>query len=158
MKTVPLLFLFLMGVSPSVIAKANCQSYLNTLHNIQAKMRAGYSAAQGVKLAKKERNAYDKWWDCKRGKLKKKSSRKIAKEGNKKALSNARKRTITVQDNAFKPLTSNVTIKAKYPGIKQQAWLDFYQPKAECKSPSNLAIFAACLRDEQRQQRLFEQQ
>ncbi|MDO6427109.1 hypothetical protein Q4489_08805 [Thalassotalea sp. 1_MG-2023] len=144
----------LMG-SSGLHAKTNCSSYETKLNTIQSKQRQGYSASQGVKLAKQERAAYNKWWDCKRGKLKK--ATKKAK-GDKKLLKRELKPKALIKLTTVKPLTNNIRIKAKYHGAKQQAWLDFYQPLAICKSPKKLSTFAKCLKDEERQQLLFEQQ
>ncbi|OKY26016.1 hypothetical protein [Thalassotalea sp. PP2-459] len=147
--------LTLLMVSYGLQAKKNCSSYETKLNNIQSKQRQGYSASQGVKLAKQERAAYSRWWDCKRGNLKK--ATKKAK-GDNKGLKRQFKQKSPITLTAVKPLTNNVRIKAKYQGAKQQAWLDFYQPLAICKSPKKLSTFAKCLKDEQRQQLLFEQQ
>lgn len=136
-------------------AKSNCSSYEAKLKKIQSKQRQGYSAAQGVKLAKQERAAYSKWWDCKRGKLKTKSKKA---KGAKQSVQRSKLRTPSVKPYVIKSLTNTVSIKAKYQGAKQQKWLDYYQPQAECKSPKKLSTFAKCMKDEQRQQALFEQQ
>lgn len=127
--------------------------------NIQSQQRAGYSNKKGRSLAEREQKARDKWWQCQQGKLPKKKRKKAKK----KARSKANARAVNLPP--IKPPTAGtlrfsnkLTIKAKYQGEKQQAWLDYYQQPKKCKIPKSTKTFAYCLEDEQRQQQVFDRQ
>ena len=49
-----------------------------------------------------------------------------------------------------------VVVKGEYSGVKQQAWLDYYQPEKKCKRPKSTQTFAYCLAEKEKQQKLFE--
>ncbi|WP_206483346.1 hypothetical protein [Thalassotalea sp. G2M2-11] len=135
--------------------KQQCQSYLNKFRQVQALQRQGHSNKQARTLASREQKARDQWWQCKQGKLKPKSKRKVS---HKKSQPNTPR---VYHDPQAKPLTSytnEVVIKGAFSGKKQQDWLDFYQPLAKCKRPRSTQEFAYCMEERRRQQQVFEQQ
>ena len=147
--------------------KKKCQSYLDHLRNIQSQQRAGYSNRQGKALAKKEQKARDKWWRCKQGKQVKNNqkTKHKAKERNKRTKQT--KPTITkINPQNFRrkgglntpprALTNTVVLKAKYTGIKQQHWLNFYRQPSRCRVPKSTQEFAFCIENKHQQQKLFE--
>ncbi|MDO6444833.1 hypothetical protein Q4493_03485 [Colwellia sp. 1_MG-2023] len=157
------ILLYLTSCSVWATKKA-CQPYLDKLRNIQSQQRAGYSNKKGRSLADREQKARDKWWQCQQGKLKKNKSKKSkakTKKANKSTTSYSQlsqlSSTAKRKPNALS-FTGSLTIKAKFSGRKQQAWLDYYQQPQKCKQPKSTKIFAFCLEDEQRQQDEFDRQ
>lgn len=134
--------------------KPECQRFYATLENIQSKLRAGYTAKQGRKLKAKEDKAREKWWHCQTNR-----SQKKRKAPSKRHVKNRAEKTTQLSIAEYSTtFTTKVHIKAKYEGKVQQQWLDFYRPAKSCLKPKTLAKFSACLREEQAQQKLFEQQ
>ena len=157
-------FIFYLTSSPVWATKKACQPYLDKLRNIQSQQRAGYSNKKGRSLADREQKARDKWWQCQQGKLKKSKSKKTkrkAKNTNK-AMAGISQFPLVSSTSKHKSkalsFTGALTIKAKFSGIKQQAWLDYYQQPQKCKQPKSTKVFARCLEDEQRQQEEFDRQ
>ncbi|GAA6203912.1 hypothetical protein [Thalassotalea sp. SU-HH00458] len=144
--------------------KKACQPYLDKLRNIQSQQRAGYSNKKGRSLADREQKARDKWWLCQQGKLKTAKNKNTKKKTKKthKAMASIKQlptlHSISKSDPKALSFTSSLTIKAKFKGRKQQAWLDYYQQPKKCQQPKSTKIFAFCLEDEQRQQAEFDRQ
>lgn len=152
-------------VFPILLAtKKACQPYLDKLRNIQSQQRAGYSNKKGRSLAEREKKARDKWWQCQQGKLSKNTRKKSKRETKAKTkIELAKNKLLLTQkfskSNApFFGGANKLTIRAKYQGVKQQAWLDYYQQPKKCKIPKSTQIFAYCLADEQSQQQVFDRQ
>ena len=157
MKFLLLLIFISYFLSVSAIAgKKVCQPYLDKLRNIQSQQRAGYSGKQGRKLADREQKARGKWWACQQGKLPKK------KKSKKKKTAKTKERTVvsysskTSSKKVTQPLTNKLVLRAKYRGIQQQAWLDYYQKPKKCIRPKTTKIFAYCIEHEKEQQLKFE--
>lgn len=149
--------------SPASSAKKRCKPLLEKLRNIQSLQRSGYSQKKGVSLRKREDNARDKWWQCENGRAKKeknntKGSAKASNRKNKKNSNSAVKRKIVINDSTVTPFktTDAVVIKSKYHGEKKRAWLTFYQQPEGCSRPKNLAVFASCSENKQKQRADFE--
>lgn len=143
--------------------KKACQPYLDKLRNIQSQQRAGYSNKKGRSLADGEKKARDKWWQCQQGKLPKNKRKKAKKKS--KFTNEAKASTSSVKPAIYKltktntlSFSSKLTIKSKFQGAKQQAWLDYYQQPKKCKVPQSTKIFAYCLENEQKQQQVFDRQ
>ncbi len=156
-----LLFFLLLSIAPSSNAKKRCKALLDTLHNVQAMQRNGYSAQRAASLRVKEDKARNKWWQCEQGKKVKKKKQGKSKENNKsknkqiKRTYRQKKTTKKSANLAFK--TNNaIVIKSKYQGKKQKAWLKSYHQPSRCKRPKNLAVFAFCSEDKQIQRIHFD--
>lgn len=140
-----------------LLAANKCQSYRDKLDQIQIKQKQGHSAKKSVSLQEQEKKAWQKWMACKQGKLPsttKKTTKKVADE----VVTQAPKKFIPVNTGAPFQSKQALVIKGAYQGIKQQAWLDFYQPLKKCKKPKNTQEFAFCLDDKENQQEKFEAQ
>ena len=157
---VVLVILGVLSFSFSSTAKQSCQKYLNQLHSVQVKQRAGYTIKQGNKLQVQAAKARDQWWRCTKGTLPikkpKKKSKKQKKTKQKKShklkkLKN-KKKTVTKEFN----ISNAITIKNRYKGHQLQAWLNYYQPPKACLRPKTTQRFAYCVEDRQRQQTNFE--
>ncbi|MGJ8691551.1 MAG: hypothetical protein ACSHW0_03650 [Thalassotalea sp.] len=146
-------------MSQIAVAANRCQPYKDKFTHIQRLQKQGHSVKQSITLHERERKAWQKWMDCKKGKLKKKSKSK------KKAASTlilpayqSPKKLIALDPGSVFDNKKGVTVKGKYSGKKQQAWLDFYQPLEKCRKPKSTQAFALCLQDRDQQQVLFEAQ
>lgn len=156
-------FIFLLHSFSVLATKKACQPYLDKLRNIQSQQRAGYSNKKGRSLADREQKARDKWWQCQQGKLPKSKRKKNKKKT--KSSTKDKDNTLLAKMPKYKissidtlSFSSKLTIKAKYQGVKQQAWLDYYQQPKKCKVPKSTKTFAYCLEDEQKQQQAFDRQ
>lgn len=58
-------------LSCSANAASDCERYKKKYHKIQIKQKEGHSAKKSATLNKQERKAWQRWMDCKKGKLKK---------------------------------------------------------------------------------------
>ena len=156
--------LIILGIlSFSVIAKQDCQKYLNKVRSIQEKQRAGYNVKQGNKLQAQATKARDKWWRCSKGTVPNKKAKKKSKKHKKKQKKNSNKnKKIKKRKSKKNPPTKvfntsrAIIIKNRYKGSQLQAWLDFYQQPLQCKKPKTTKIFAYCIENEHQQQQSFE--
>jgi hypothetical protein len=87
MRILLVVILFLGLTSFCGYAESGCTKYLDKVHKIQQKQRAGHSAKQSNILNKQETKARKKWWECsksakqktvKKTRSKKKKSHKAA--------------------------------------------------------------------------------
>ncbi len=150
-------------VSVSVFAgKRRCKVLFDKMHGIQVQQRNGYSVKKGISLQKRADNAQVKWWRCENtlnkgyvGK-KKASSRKK----NKRKIKITKSSSIKI-NKRVKPVFSDakiVVIKSRFHGLKQQAWLDYYQQPERCRHPKNSQVFAFCVENRMQQQQKFARQ
>jgi hypothetical protein len=144
-----------------VEAKPKCKPLLQTLHNIQALQREGYTLKQGQVLTRKENKARDKWWQCERSLTSSLKMKNRPKKVNKSSKSKYKSqiKAITSFNKKLKPFNqhSAIIIKAKYQGDKRKAWQRFYRQPVMCQQPKTLPIFAYCSENKLQQQALFEQ-
>jgi hypothetical protein len=150
--------IFLLNSFSVLATKKDCQPYLDKLRNIQSQQRAGYSNKKGRSLAEREKKSRDKWWQCQQGKLPKNKRKKTKQKPNKTIANLPLHKASSTSGIKTLSFSSKLTIKAKFEGIKQQAWLDYYQQPTKCKVPKSTKTFAYCLEDEQRQQKIFDHQ
>ncbi|MDG1751664.1 MAG: hypothetical protein P8I03_08390 [Thalassotalea sp.] len=149
--------IFILNSFSVLATKKACQPYFDKLRNIQSQQRAGYSNKKGRSLAEREQKARDKWWQCQQGKLPNKK-RKKAKQKSKVNSSLSQTPFYKIPTKDTLSFSNKLTIKAKFKGVKQQAWLDYYQQPKKCKMPKSTKVFAYCLEDEQEQQEVFDRQ
>lgn len=133
-----------------------CENYRKKHLAIQNQQKQGHSAKESIRLQEKERVAWQKWQDCKKGKnrTKKKTikpKRKIYKPTN-------NKKTIKFEQDFVFTTNNALVVKGKYKGKKQQAWLNYYKMPKDCKKPKSTQQFAACLNEKEQQQIAFEKQ
>lgn len=131
-----------MLISTHSEAKSKCEFEWNALKSVQSQLRHQSTEY----LRDKERVKHQKYQDCRKGKNKtstkvkaKKTYRYYAKNNNS-YYKNTR--------NSFN--NSPVTMKTKFKGEKQEAWLEYYRTPPECIKPKKTSVFATCLanRDE----------
>lgn len=155
----------LLHSSASIAGKAECQPYLDKLHHVQSLQRAGYSAKQGERLKRREEKARDKWWQCSRGKLKTKTSKRhkkakhkqtaYAKSGHAKLSKAKEKQQKYKASRAY--ATNSVVVKQRYQGEQLMRWHQFYQKPKKCQRPKTMQQFSYCIEDKNRQELAFEQ-
>lgn len=153
------LFIFLLFTLLSAQALANkCASYREKYQKIQLKQKQAHSARQSVTLQKQELAAWQNWMDCKKGKLKPKKAKKKTSVASKEPRKSHSKKIVTLQAGSAFESQQGVVVKGEYSGIKQQAWVDYYQPEKKCKRPKSTQTFAYCLVEKEKQKKLFEAQ
>ncbi len=151
------LFIFLLFTLLSVQALANkCASYREKYQKIQLKQKQAHSARQSATLQKQELAAWQNWMDCKKGKLKPKKAKKKTPVVKKEPRKSHSHKIIMLQAGSAFESQQGVVVKGEYSGVKQQAWLDYYQPEKKCKRPKSTQTFAYCLAEKEKQQKLFE--
>jgi len=145
----------------SYAGKAQCQSYLDKLRNVQSQQRQAHSFKQGERLNKREAKARKKWWQCERGLLKtnktrKKNKPKPTRVAKKYHLPTSTQKTrVKLNQSPFQ--TSNaLVIKSRYQGKQLQAWLKYYQQPKQCMRPKTTKKFAFCVENRRLQQISFE--
>ena len=146
--------------SPSILAKKRCKPLLAKLHNVQALQRNGYSAKRGVSLRAREDKARADWWQCEKGRKKKKAKKTKTKKTAKDVTSKRKSKSVNqgkIKAGTPFKTTNAIVIKSKYQGKKKQDWLAFYQQPKRCQRPKSLKIFAYCSEDKQKQRLIFEQ-
>ena len=156
-----IMFINLSLLSFNVEAKSRCKPLLQTLHNIQALQRKGYTLKQGQVLTRKENKARDKWWQCARSLTSSLKMKNRPKKVNKssKIKYKSQIKAITSFNKKLKPFNqqSAIVIKAKYQGDKRKVWQQFYKQPVECQQPKTLPIFAYCSENKLQQHASFKQ-
>lgn len=153
-----LIILTFIFYSFNVFAK-NCESYRKKHLAIQIKQKQGHSAKESIRLQEKERIAWQKWQSCKKGKFNKKKKTPIKQKrtiGEYKSKVN--EKIIKLQQGSAFSTNKSLVVKGKYKGVKQQAWLSYYQIPKGCKKPKSTQQFAACLHEKEQQQIAFEKE
>jgi len=153
-----LLQITLLFISTNSYSKNACEKQLNKLHKIQVKQRQGHSLKRSNTLNEQEHNARKKWWQCKT------SPTKAIKKNNK-SKSKTIVKTKQTAIKKYQPMykapnfksSGAISVKEKYKGKKNYAWLSYYQQPKECKRPKKLSVFVRCTEDRQAQQLKFEQ-
>lgn len=145
-------------ISPSSDAKKRCKPLLEKLHNVQAMQRAGYSAQRGLSLRKREDKARDNWWQCEKGKGKKKTkgSKKVQKKSARYQVKSTQNNNKKIAAGSPFKTSNTIVIRSKYQGNKKRAWLAFYHQPTRCQRPKNLQVFAFCSENKLMQQADFE--
>lgn len=151
----------LLYIPASYAGKSQCQPYLDKLRNIQSQQRQGHSFKKGESLNKREAKARKKWWQCERGLLKTRKSRKKNKHKPTKVAkkyqlpTHTQKARVKLNQSPFQ--TSNaLVIKSRYQGKQLQAWLKYYQQPKQCLRPKTTRAFAFCVENRRLQQVSFE--
>ena len=152
-----LIFIFFVSYSGQLLAN-KCSTYRDKYQQVQLKQKQAHSAKQSVTLQKKELTAWQNWMDCKKGKLKKKKSSKKTVKDNHYNENKSPKKIVTLYSGSVFESKKGLVMKGEYSGIKQQAWLDYYEPEKKCKKPKSTQTFAYCLAEKEKQQKLFEAQ
>lgn len=151
------LFVFLLFILLSAQALASkCVSYREKYQKVQLKQKQAHSARQSGTLQKQELAAWQNWMDCKKGKLKPKKAKKKTQTANKESRKSHSQKIIMLQAGSAFESQQGLVVKGEYSGVKQQAWLDYYQPEKKCKRPKSTQTFAYCLVEKEKQQKLFE--
>ncbi|MEY8216273.1 MAG: hypothetical protein RPR97_17530 [Colwellia sp.] len=139
-----LITIALLIVSNQASAISKCEREWNDLKSIQSQMRHRSTEY----LRDKERDKHKEYQSCRKDKNKKSKSYKTkTKHKNPKT---------TYKSHSYPRYSSNNikysgSIKGKFKGEKQKAWLKHYRTPQECISPKNISKFSRCLsyRDEE---------
>lgn len=151
------ILILLFTLSTSAFAKKACQAYRESLQNIQAQQRQGHSAKQSARLQERERKAWQKWQDCKKGKLSKKTKRKSKTRYVASPLKASEIEIVSLKQGSAFNTQQGVRMKADFTGADQQAWLDYYQMPKQCRKPKTTQQFAFCMEDREKQKLVFSQ-
>lgn len=157
MKTTFCLITFIFLLSSFNSFSKNCENYRTKHLVIQNKQKQGHSAKESIRLQEKERVAWQKWQDCKKGKLNKKKN-KLIKSKRKIYKPKVNEKIIKLEQGSAFSTNKGLVVKGKYKGRKQQAWLNYYKMPQGCKKPKSTQQFAACLYEKEQQQIAFEKQ
>ena len=127
--------IFLLIVSNQVYAKSKCELEWKSLKAVQSQLRHKSSEY----LREIEHKKHNEYQNCRKGKNKKSNTYQTKKtyKTQTKYYSNQYAR------NTFK--NSPIKMKAKFKGVKQEAWLEQYETPKDCIKPKSTAKFASCL-------------
>ncbi|KGJ90474.1 hypothetical protein [Thalassotalea sp. ND16A] len=126
-----------------ILAKEDCQKYYDALDNLRSVMRHGYKEPRGEYLRGKERKIKKQIRLCKKDQNNELNyySSNIQQP----AKSKIRYHNINVP-NKDQLGRQALTVKGLFEGVKQQAWLDFYQRPKDCRKPKTTSKFSKCLK------------
>lgn len=139
-----LVTIILLITSNQTIAKSKCELEWNALKAVQSQLRQKSTEY----LRDKERIKHKEYQNCRKGK--KKKSKTYKTETNHKKTKTKYKKN-SYQKYSAKNIKYSGSIKGKFKGEKQKAWLNHYKTPRECISPKNISKFSRCLkyRDEE---------
>lgn len=131
-----LLIIGLLTVSNQTFAKSKCEREWNDLKSIQTQMRHRSTEY----LRNKEREKHKEYQDCRKGKKKK------SKKYKRKANYNNQSTNNTYRKYTSNTITNTVSLKGKFSGDKQDAWVQYYDKPQECIKPKDISQFSRCLK------------
>ena len=146
-----LIIIMLLVISNQSYGKSKCQPEWNALKAVQSQLRNKSTEY----LRKKEHKKHSEYQSCRKGKNQKSTSYK-KKKSYYKTSNHTQKNSKVKKYKYSKSITNKVTLKSKFSGKKQKAWLKHYRIPQDCKNPKSSSKFARCLEQRDRKAEHFE--
>lgn len=141
---------FLLLISFQSLASTKCPDEYSELQRLQSIMRHN---GTNEPLRNRERSAFEKYDNCRKGKNNKpNNSHKASTDSKYKANHKS------ISKHISSSFSSSVSISGKFKGKKQNDWLLFYKehiPK-ECKKPESTKQFSKCIEYRNKASKYFE--
>lgn len=138
----------LLIVSNQTFANSKCEREWNDLKSIQTQMRHKSTEY----LRNKERDKHKEYQNCRKGKKKKSKKYKTKANYNKQSTNN------TYRKYTSNTITNTVSLKGKFNGDKQDAWVKYYDKPQECVEPKDISQFSRCLKYRDEKARDFDRE